>query len=233
MNIYKITNLINGKIYVGKDTKDRRSYYGSGIVIKQAIKKYGKKNFRKEILEKCSDYQILNEREKYWIEKLHAIRPSGYNICSGGEGGDVLTNHPRRTQIIAKMKLRASSKEYLDLQRQYHLGKSWGNHTAEGKVKISKSNKGKIFTKKHKKNLSIARKKRITKPETVEKMRKSMLGKNVDHTEYILTDKNGKEYHTDNLYVFCKEHKICKNNLYKVLSGNRKDANGFKIRRVK
>ena len=67
MNIYKITNLVNGKIYIGKDTKDRKDYYGSGIVIKQAIKKYGKENFKKEILEKCSEYETLNEKEKYWI----------------------------------------------------------------------------------------------------------------------------------------------------------------------
>ena len=51
--IYKITNLLNGKIYVGKrvreDTSDMEKYYGSGIAIKLAIQKYGKENFKKNV----------------------------------------------------------------------------------------------------------------------------------------------------------------------------------------
>ena len=49
--IYKITNLIDKKIYIGKSTRCSKwyieHYYGSGIVIKQAIQKYGKQNFKK------------------------------------------------------------------------------------------------------------------------------------------------------------------------------------------
>ena len=56
--IYKITNLINGKIYIGKsircDSYHLKTYFGSGIVINLAIKKYGKENFKKEILEMIS-----------------------------------------------------------------------------------------------------------------------------------------------------------------------------------
>lgn len=47
MVIYKTTNLINGKIYIGQDSKDRPNYYGSGKLIHRAIKKYGKENFKK------------------------------------------------------------------------------------------------------------------------------------------------------------------------------------------
>lgn len=51
MIVYKTTNLINNKIYIGKDTHDNPKYLGSGIVLKRAIKKYGKLNFLKETIE--------------------------------------------------------------------------------------------------------------------------------------------------------------------------------------
>jgi hypothetical protein len=69
MVIYKTTNLINGKIYVGQDTKNNPNYLGSGKKLKFALKKYGIENFKKEILEECSTLDELNELEKYWISK--------------------------------------------------------------------------------------------------------------------------------------------------------------------
>ena len=51
MIIYKTTNLINKKIYIGQDTKNNPNYLGSGKYFKYALKKYGKENFSKEIIE--------------------------------------------------------------------------------------------------------------------------------------------------------------------------------------
>jgi len=87
MIIYKTTNLKNGKFYIGKDAKNKKSYLGSGKVLKQAIEKYGKENFKKEILEYCTDLEHLDEREIYWIDKLNAVE-EGYNLTEGGTGGD-------------------------------------------------------------------------------------------------------------------------------------------------
>lgn len=85
MIIYKITNLINNKIYVGQDIKNNPNYYGSGNLIILAIKKHGKENFKKEILEYCSNEKELDEREIYWIKELKSTnREIGYNICEGG-----------------------------------------------------------------------------------------------------------------------------------------------------
>ena len=87
MIIYKTTNLINGKIYVGQDSKNNPGYFGSGKIIKSAIKKYGKENFKKEIIETCTSKEILDEREKFWIKELNSRDKSiGYNITEGGEG---------------------------------------------------------------------------------------------------------------------------------------------------
>lgn len=93
MIIYKTTNLINGKFYVGKDASNNPNYYGSGLLLAKAIKKYGKENFKKEILEECQSLKYLNIREKYWIASLDATNKKiGYNITIGGIGGDTYSN---------------------------------------------------------------------------------------------------------------------------------------------
>ena len=95
MQIYKITNLINKKIYIGKDTTSDINYFGSGLLINRAFKKYGKEHFTKEIIDESDNYEELSKKEIYWIEKYNSTdRQIGYNISKGGDGGDVFTNHP-------------------------------------------------------------------------------------------------------------------------------------------
>ena len=89
--IYKTTNLANSKIYVGRHllvTNDE--YLGSGILIKRAIKKYGKENFFRETLEVCTSANV-NEKEIFWIDKLNSTNKEiGYNIANGGQGGHII-----------------------------------------------------------------------------------------------------------------------------------------------
>jgi group I intron endonuclease len=88
MIIYKTTNLINGKFYIGQDSKNDPSYFGSGKLLHKAIEKYGIENFRKDILEQCISKHELNEREIYWILELKPV----YNIAKGGSGGNTRYN---------------------------------------------------------------------------------------------------------------------------------------------
>lgn len=68
MYIYKTTNILNNKIYIGQSSKDINvKYFGSGLVLLKAIKKYGENNFIKEILEYNDNKDYINEREIYWI----------------------------------------------------------------------------------------------------------------------------------------------------------------------
>lgn len=88
--IYKTTNLVTGQMYIGmrKFYKDEDSYIGSGKVLKQAIKKYGKLSFKKETLEECSTFEEMCEAEIKWISHFDAVNnPSFYNIAYGGHGG--------------------------------------------------------------------------------------------------------------------------------------------------
>ena len=69
--IYKITNLINNKIYIGQHvtTNVNDDYMGSGDHIKNAIKKYGIENFKKEIIAECSSFDEMNDLERELVNQ--------------------------------------------------------------------------------------------------------------------------------------------------------------------
>jgi len=144
MIIYKTTNTINGKFYVGKDSKNNPAYFGSGMILQKAIAKYGKENFKKEILEYCS-VESINDQEIFWIDKLNAIG-DGYNITSGGEGGDTTSNHPNKLEII---KLRSKN--------------NIGKHNISPSIETRKK-------------ISIGTKRAMNRPEVKEKLNKDKLG---------------------------------------------------------
>ena len=68
--IYKITNLANGKMYIGRHKTDNvdDGYMGSGILIRRAVEKYGAENFRKEWLMFCEDEEELNYMERVYVD---------------------------------------------------------------------------------------------------------------------------------------------------------------------
>lgn len=93
--IYKITNKINNKIYIGQTTnykrrfaehKRQRSGNEPEKVLYQAFSKYGIENFNFEIIEECENY---NEREIFWIKYYNSLVPNGYNMTEGGENPPV------------------------------------------------------------------------------------------------------------------------------------------------
>ena len=105
MIIYITTNLINGKIYIGKDKHNNKKYYGSGLLLKEAIKKYGIENFKKEILEYCVSETELNDKEKFWINHYQSFqRDIGYNLTLGGDGGLTVLHENERKLIYQNIK---------------------------------------------------------------------------------------------------------------------------------
>lgn len=95
--IYLTTNKVNNKKYIGMCKNTHEKYYlGSGKLLKQAIKKYGKENFVRVVLQECETFEELSKAEEYWIKKYDAVKnPDFYNLTSGGFGGnsDYLTEY--------------------------------------------------------------------------------------------------------------------------------------------
>jgi hypothetical protein len=85
--IYKITNRLNGKYYIGRHSTKNidDSYMGSGVGIKNAIKKYGVENFTKEIIEETTSSELLWELEKQIVNDNIVKDNMSYNMCYGGK----------------------------------------------------------------------------------------------------------------------------------------------------
>ena len=87
--IYKTTNLVNGKIYIGqhKSSIFDINYFGSGKYLHNSINKYGKENFKIEILKECNNFEELNFYEVFYIQQFNSTNKDiGYNITLGGQG---------------------------------------------------------------------------------------------------------------------------------------------------
>lgn len=161
MNIYKITNKINNKIYIGQTYKPINVRFKEHLkesnkikskhLICRAIKKYGKNNFTIELIDTAITKEELNAKEIYWIKQFNAKNKSvGYNLTDGGEG-------------VYGYK---HSKESKEKNRKWHLGKKLSEtvkkkismtlkkvmNTSNMKEKMSKITSGKnnpFYGKKH------------------------------------------------------------------------------------
>lgn len=143
--IYLTTNLVNNKKYIGQHKgKPNDSYLGSGIHIKQAIKKYGKENFKKEVLEYANSQEELNELEIKIIALHNAVEDKNYyNVAIGGYtpvvvGGMKGKKHTEET----KQKLRELNMgENNPMFGKYgELNPNYGSqHSEETKKKISET----------------------------------------------------------------------------------------------
>lgn len=86
--LYKITNLTNGKIYIGIHSTDNLDdgYFGSGRALKQSISKHGRENFKKEILEYFNSSEELSRREQEIVNEEFVKSQKTYNLNVGGFG---------------------------------------------------------------------------------------------------------------------------------------------------
>ena len=82
--VYKTTNNINGKIYIGVSSNNYHHYKGSGLLIKKALKKYGAENFTKEILFSFDNKEDMLAKEKELVNEEFLLRDDTYNIIEGG-----------------------------------------------------------------------------------------------------------------------------------------------------
>lgn len=185
MIIYKTTNIITGKFYIGKDEKNNPKYLGSGKYLIRAIKKYGRNNFIKEVLEECKTREELNLAEIKWIEFFEA-RDLGYNIAFGGTGGKILPSPWNKgltmetsnsLKIIGeKNKINSKGRRQSEETKNKKNKKLIGlKRSEETKRKLSESLKGREVSSEIRKKISEKLKGRKLPNETITKMRNKKL----------------------------------------------------------
>jgi group I intron endonuclease len=133
--IYLTTNLINGKKYIGMcKSTHTKNYLGSGKLLKYAIKKYGRENFTREVLEECKDLESLSSAEEFWIKKYNAVNDdSYYNLTPGGCGGnsEYLQEYWAHFTKEERSKLRNWSKRNMFGENNPMYGKKHSRKTKE------------------------------------------------------------------------------------------------------
>jgi hypothetical protein len=114
---YKTTNNINGKFYYGSGQFD--NYVGSGIRLDRAIKKYGEENFTTEILKYFETREEAYAFEDHFL-KLYKLskNPMSYNMKDAALGGDTLSNHPNREEIVKKLSESGKNRIFTDEHRK-------------------------------------------------------------------------------------------------------------------
>lgn len=201
--IYKVTNIVTGKIYIGKTTKTVEERFNShkkeslldndDSYFHNALRKYGFNNFIVEQLDSAETVDELNTKEKLWISRLDAKNPLvGYNIAYGGDGGDIFHALSEGKQTIKREKHSKDTSNRMWITNgivDKYINKN--SSIPEGFVKGRKP-----FSEEFKRHMSESCKGRIISEATIQKRREKRLGHLVsEETREKLRKANlGKKY---------------------------------------
>jgi hypothetical protein len=194
--VYLTTNLINGKQYVGDHSTNNinfsksKTYFGSGKIIRDAIKLYGRKNFKKEVLEEFKTKTGAFLAQEKYISKYDTLIPNGYNISPKGgnqvfggmsKNGRLNISNARKGKKLSVEHIKHLSnshmghivlKETIEKIRKTNTGKKRSKETIQ-KIILSKQNMSQETKDKIKTNTKLAMK----RFEVKERMSKSLKGK--------------------------------------------------------
>lgn len=163
MIIYKITNTVNSKGYVGQTRQTAKARFSnhkskaknsnSKALLHEAMREYGSDAFTIEVLEKIDSEERLNEREKYWIQHENTLSPNGYNETLGGDVLNCHFSHGSKTKNI----MRAKKEGMFAGKDNPFYGK---HHTEETKKLMHESAKSRVVTDEWKANIYKTRKRK-------------------------------------------------------------------------
>ena len=182
--IYKTTNNINGKYYIGQHITDNLEdgYLGSGVALNRAIKKYGRENFTREILATATNEEMLNDLEAVYVTWKEVDDENCYNLMTGGGASGLRSKETRK-------KMSAAKKGNTNM-----LGKT---QSVDTRKKIGESNKARRHSPETKQKISVAKKGRPGKkhsPESRQKMREAKKNVSLETRKKLSQATSGKTH---------------------------------------
>lgn len=197
--LYRIVNITNNRLYIGVHSTNNLDdgYLGSGYILRLAIEKYGKENFKKDILCILPSRKMAYEFERTIVNKEFIERNNTYNLVCGGDGsppGEDAWSYGMKHSEETKKRL---SKLKLGVKRPNMMGENhplFGiGHTEETKKKMSENMKGSNHHMFGKKRPEHAQKILGTKrPDQSERIK----GKNNPNAKKVLHIKSGQVFPT-------------------------------------
>jgi group I intron endonuclease len=253
--IYKISNKIDGKIYIGFTSKTVEDRYRQhlkeakknnnkrNIYLYNAINKHGEENFTVELVRRTKNLDYgLNKLEPYYIKKYNSLYPIGYNLTTGGEGVGGVKKTPAQKQHLSKMANKRYKHDKTIKQKISRAIKTLWEDEKYRDMMSKKMKNGwtvdakKIFSKKRK--LICSSKKWRKRQSELQKLR----CQNVDYTNkisntlckflYKIIMPNGQVEYTKSLRKFAIAHNLSSGTLYNVVNGRIKQYNGYKAERI-
>lgn len=200
MIIYKIKNLINGKVYVGQtrsslDHRISQHLCSKKSLVAKDMLNYGINNFEINEIDKAENIEELNKKERYWIKKLNSISPNGYNVEEGGF--DAAPSEVTRKKISNTLKGR-------------YVG---DKNPMYGTVSPMRGKTGAMKGRKH-------------SAETIEKMRKSRSGLNSKVAKKVINLDTGEVFYSQK--EASEKYNITRGCICAVCKGKQKKAGGYR-----
>jgi len=169
--------------------------------IVRAIRKYGKENFKVEILQECSSLEEMNTGELRWAKELNTFAPNGYNLKAGGGSGSM-------SQLV-RNKIGDSNR-----------GKK---RTVDQRINVSNAHKGLKVPEKSRAAFALQHPKKGTGPGSLAQRNSS------DRLTYRFLDPSGREIKFTNLKAFCRFLRLPYGQFVKLTHGEIVQSRGYKF----